>query len=454
MDSKIVMEGHLWKKGHIRRNWTQRYFKLDANELAYFKDTTKKGQIRFGGKKQSKIVIRSSQDGAIHAKKGSSGSTEWRFEIQLWESTQINHIMLSAATKEDMNKWVVAIYDIANRHVRVALEPVVPNMNLYRKESDRKLDVPDDANSSFSGSPIKKKRPDGPGPKLPSPPPQPKKEEKPLRVRQHSLNSNIAISALMDYGDIMDELQKDLEEIQKNIESSTPTMEMVGGYRSRVAQLNGSLAKLQATKIDAVLTGHLISAKDDARAMRKVLNQRAEKMGDETLTLGSRLTQLKCALMEGKDPNELTRVESSACMGEGDDDDDDDDDDDGHFTVQHTPTTSVDVSEVTELVSGLDVAPAVAACEWAEAKDEYDRTYYYNTRTNVTQWEVPAELQQTPTPPEPPPAVVPESEPSAVVPPPFAVSHTNGEDDDDDAVVASITATYDPSSSAGATDDF
>ena len=66
--------------------------------------------------------------------------------------------------------------------------------------------------------------------------------------------------------------------------SSKQTLQSTAGdqldpkMRNELAQLHGNANKLLATRIDAILTGDLVSGKDDARAKRKALIQKVEKL--------------------------------------------------------------------------------------------------------------------------------------------------------------------------------
>ena len=51
----------------------------------------------------------------------------------------------------------------------------------------------------------------------------------------------------------------------------TPGDQLAPALRNELAQLHGNANKILATRIDAILTGELVSGKDDARAKRKAL---------------------------------------------------------------------------------------------------------------------------------------------------------------------------------------
>ena len=64
--------------------------------------------------------------------------------------------------------------------------------------------------------------------------------------------------------------------------SAPPAAGLEPKLRDELAQLHGNLNKLLATELDAILTGELNSGKDAARAKRKQLIGKAEKLIDDT----------------------------------------------------------------------------------------------------------------------------------------------------------------------------
>lgn len=65
---------------------------------------------------------------------------------------------------------------------------------------------------------------------------------------------------------------------ESTLSGATLASELDPKLRNELAQLHGNANKLLATRIDAILTGDLVSGKDDARAKRKALIQKVEKL--------------------------------------------------------------------------------------------------------------------------------------------------------------------------------
>lgn len=60
------LQGYMWKKGHVRRNWTERWFVLKPSSIEYFvsedlKD--KKGEVKLG--KNCVVEVGKEMDGTV-----------------------------------------------------------------------------------------------------------------------------------------------------------------------------------------------------------------------------------------------------------------------------------------------------------------------------------------------------------------------------------------------------
>ena len=73
------------------------------------------------------------------------------------------------------------------------------------------------------------------------------------------------------------------------------TLLRLAPLRASLAQLNGSVEKLQAVKIDAVQVSDLSSGMNDARAKRKALNREAFNLAERISAAHARLEQLAAA---------------------------------------------------------------------------------------------------------------------------------------------------------------
>jgi len=102
-----IKVGMLFKKGHQRHNWKERFFELSNQKIAYFtsKDKRhKKGELSFvRNGKVLNVNIRITPHGS--RKTGNSGASEWRFCISAGGTS----LLLAAPTEEHMNEWIIAL---------------------------------------------------------------------------------------------------------------------------------------------------------------------------------------------------------------------------------------------------------------------------------------------------------------------------------------------------------
>ena len=107
MSEEVLKESMLFKKGHRRHNWNERFFELTKEKLTYFTANDKrqrKGHLSFSkGGKLGDIIVQVTPHGS--RKTGSSAATEWRFTVSCWGDS----IMMAAHSEEEMNSWVLAI---------------------------------------------------------------------------------------------------------------------------------------------------------------------------------------------------------------------------------------------------------------------------------------------------------------------------------------------------------
>ena len=88
-------------------------------------------------------------------------------------------------------------------------------------------------------------------------------------------------------------MEAQLEEAEAILGGHKPGGELDSQLRNDLAQLHGNANKLLATRIDAILTGELVSGRDDARAKRKALIKTVEKLIDSVEKLVKRFDALK-----------------------------------------------------------------------------------------------------------------------------------------------------------------
>ena len=83
---------------------------------------------------------------------------------------------------------------------------------------------------------------------------------------------------------VLDQLKLDVLDMQQRslraegLLNAPPDEGLPPSLRNDLAQLHGDANKILATRIDAILTGDLMSGKDDARSMRKQLIRDVEAL--------------------------------------------------------------------------------------------------------------------------------------------------------------------------------
>ena len=90
------------------------------------------------------------------------------------------------------------------------------------------------------------------------------------RDRQYSVRSLATVETLEQLELEVAAMQKQSGEAEQLLQT-TPGDQLAPALRNELAQLHGNANKILATRIDAILTGELVSGKDDARAKRKAL---------------------------------------------------------------------------------------------------------------------------------------------------------------------------------------
>jgi hypothetical protein len=86
-----------------------------------------------------------------------------------------------------------------------------------------------------------------------------------------------AINNLEVYETKMDEMETELQDIESEVAQAKAQSDLPG-VKNRLAQLNGHLDKLQATKIDSIITAELKSGNAPAKTKRKALTRRCEEL--------------------------------------------------------------------------------------------------------------------------------------------------------------------------------
>ena len=107
---------------------------------------------------------------------------------------------------------------------------------------------------------------------------------------RYSIASSSALDSLMGIEQQLDRaevtLSRDIEVLRRL------TFGQLVDFKAEIAQLHGSLEKLQFTRIDAVMTGGLTSGRDTARARRKAANKRCSALVHKASELFATLTAL------------------------------------------------------------------------------------------------------------------------------------------------------------------
>ena len=129
-------------------------------------------------------------------------------------------------------------------------------------------------------------------------------------ARRLSLKSEGAMQALAECQQQLDAYSASVSSIEASLDNeaevaaNSPNKTGAGGHeaqsrlaplRASLAQLNGSVEKLQAVKIDAVQVSDLSSGMDDARTKRKTLNQEVFSLAERISAAHTRLEKLTAA---------------------------------------------------------------------------------------------------------------------------------------------------------------
>ena len=101
--------------------------------------------------------------------------------------------------------------------------------------------------------------------------------------RKFSQISVKAITSLEGYENQMQGLADELSALEELIANAAVQSECTKA-KSRLAQMNGDLEKLQFVKIDSIITAELTSGNAEAKALRKDLNRRCEQMQTQVVT--------------------------------------------------------------------------------------------------------------------------------------------------------------------------
>ena len=86
-----------------------------------------------------------------------------------------------------------------------------------------------------------------------------------------------AISRIGEIASKLAKIELAFEQVMKDVKDYSIE---VGAARDTLAQLYGDVGKVLCNELDAVETGELNSGKDDARAERKSLVNRAQQLSD------------------------------------------------------------------------------------------------------------------------------------------------------------------------------
>lgn len=111
--------------------------------------------------------------------------------------------------------------------------------------------------------------------------------------RQYSVRSTEVVDTLDQIELEVAAMEAQLAEADSVLTRYQPGDELNSQLRNDLAQLHGNANKLLATRIDAILTGELVSGRDDARAKRKSLIKTVEKLIDSVEKLVKKFDILK-----------------------------------------------------------------------------------------------------------------------------------------------------------------
>ncbi|KAF0716768.1 Aste57867_2676 [Aphanomyces stellatus] len=116
----------------------------------------------------------------------------------------------------------------------------------------------------------------------------------PPRQRIYSNASESALDQLADLQTLVNRLERKVKEIewQVTVHSATPTVPRADLVESKdsIAQMVGSLDKIQFNGIDGVITAQLKTGKESVRDQRKALNKHCEGLRATMMTLHQQLT--------------------------------------------------------------------------------------------------------------------------------------------------------------------
>ncbi|KAF0754106.1 hypothetical protein AaE_005458 [Aphanomyces astaci] len=115
----------------------------------------------------------------------------------------------------------------------------------------------------------------------------------PPRQRIYSNASESALDQLTELQSLVNRLERKVKEVewQVTVHNASPTIPRAQLIESKnsLAQMVGSLDKLQYSGIDGVITAQLKSGKDCVRDQRKALNKHCETLRATILTLHEQL---------------------------------------------------------------------------------------------------------------------------------------------------------------------
>jgi nocturnin len=120
-----------------------------------------------------------------------------------------------------------------------------------------------------------------------------------------SSNTLQTLQVLREAVDAYEERLLEAENVISANDNDSVEVSALIALRGELAQLNGSIEKLQCTRIDAVVTAELTSGKTDAKERRKELTRRTEKLHARTTELNEQLAKA------------ITRCGGEAGEGEG-----------------------------------------------------------------------------------------------------------------------------------------
>ena len=116
LHSRVVKVGLLQKRGHLRKNWSQRYFVLTGAAIEYYKSeeayrtkSKPKGRLELTQQGAEQAECKARQLDAAEVKEGSSGGQN-QFEIMRGKES----LRCGAETDEECMVWVESINEVAS----------------------------------------------------------------------------------------------------------------------------------------------------------------------------------------------------------------------------------------------------------------------------------------------------------------------------------------------------